>query len=367
MPTARALVTNSPRPCNLCVLRPILLTSDHLKSGQTRCSSLGCPVWDSGKMEEDRQANELEDIVEQLKRAVQEARAVSAHRVEANRPSSSSKPVEPALSPTPDNKALRYDTRAALEMKERREAAHTKAIEKRMEKEMQGCTFKPSLNRKSLEIAADKGHKFSPVQDRKAREGPAEIPPPCTSSPTINANSRLLAEKKDRNGPIHERLMQFEAQRQRKLEDRAVEMTRRELETMTGTPQIDKHSEEISRRKVLDGSLPEDPFKRLANFEVLPHSLQAELLPAVLSPSPKNHFRRPERLEVSLIQPLSHPRSTNRRGGCGGGDASGHHYGMPLVGHLSKGSSEVPLHSRTHVPTRPSPSTPTSKRTHTCR
>ena len=207
-----------------------------------------------------REARELEDIVEQLRRAVAEVKAGNENKIDFVKSVSSSKSQE-----LNSEKGNKFDAKLILESKEKREAAHAKAIERRIEREMEACTFKPALNRKSIEIAAEKGHKFTPIAERRSKEPltPAEASP---TPPMINANSRAIAERKERSGPVHDRLLMLVAERQQKIDAQAAEQARRELDAVTGTPQIDRRSHEILRRKILDGQVrlhsPHLPFHR---------------------------------------------------------------------------------------------------------
>lgn len=123
--------------------------------------------------------------------------------------------------------------------------------------------FKPAINRKSIVIAAEKGHKVTPVAERKPKDPPTPMEP-FPTTPIINAHSRALADRKERTGPVHDRLLQLVEERRRRLEARAAEQAQRELDAVTGTPQIDRRSHEILRRKVLDGQVRPPPA-------VMPH------------------------------------------------------------------------------------------------
>ena len=206
---------------------------------------------------DDERARELEDIVEQLRRAVAEAKAGTENKLDFIKAVTSNRSQD-----LHSEKGNKFDVKSVLESKEKKEAAHAKAIERRIEKEMEACTFKPTVNRKSMEIAAEKGHKFTPIAERRPKEPPAP-PEPLPTAPLINPHSRALAERKERPGPVHDRLMQLVAERQRRLDARAAEQARRELDAVTGTPQIDRRSHEILRRKVLDGQVrPPIPRRR---------------------------------------------------------------------------------------------------------
>jgi hypothetical protein len=199
-------------------------------------------------MEDDRERErELEDIVEQLRRAVAEAKAGTKNKLDILKVVVRNKSQESYA-----EKGIKFDVKSILESKGKREAAHAKAIERMFEKEMQPCTFKPTINRKSIEIAAEKGHKFT--AERKLKDTPMPMEP-FPTTPLINPHSRALAERKERTGPVHDRLMQLVEDRRRRLEARAAEQAQRELDAVTGTPQIDRRSHEILRRKVLDGQV----------------------------------------------------------------------------------------------------------------
>ena len=64
-----------------------------------------------------------------------------------------------------------YDpTAAAREEKERRERRHKAAMEKKQEKELAGCTFKPAVSRKSVELCN------STQKERPSLHSPVKTP-----------------------------------------------------------------------------------------------------------------------------------------------------------------------------------------------
>ena len=100
-----------------------------------------------------------------------------------------------------------------------------------------------------------------------------EAPIPLAATPTINPRSLALASQLGRTGPVHERLLLSGERRQKKIDQLADQLNRRELELLRGVPQIDKHSEELlrQRRETVGGSPsgpPEDTVARLADYEV---------------------------------------------------------------------------------------------------
>ena len=109
--------------------------------------------------------------------------------------------------------------------------------------------------------------KVSPSQVAKAAKATSDEEVPC-SPPTINPKSQAMAAQMDRSGPVHDRLLQFELARQKKIEELATILSRREQEQVTGAPQVDKHSEAILRRRTQAGELPQNPITRLADYEV---------------------------------------------------------------------------------------------------
>ena len=100
--------------------------------------------------------------------------------------------------------------RDAVALKERRLEAQRKVIERRQGEALAQCTFRPVICQRSLELAAYGArsrpslHEPRVFQCKSEEEGPE-----LAASPLIDPKSRLLCERQNRDGPVHNRLLSY--------------------------------------------------------------------------------------------------------------------------------------------------------------
>eukprot|EP00960_Hanusia_phi_P064359 765770-Hanusia_phi.AAC.4 len=146
--------------------------------------------------------------------------------------------------------AKNYDaTRACKDEKERREQMHLAAVQRKEEKEMKACTFKPEISRRSIEIVNNKPRQSvtSPVEKTRKSEEYRVF----GGSPTINEVSRQIASQKPRTGNVYDRLIEIGEESRRKREKEAEEKAKAELESSTWIPELNKKSLAMLRDKEL--------------------------------------------------------------------------------------------------------------------
>ena len=190
----------------------------------------------------------LEEIVEKLRRAVEDAKKDPARIGHENSA----------------NGFKLFDPKIALAMKEKLMTAHQRAMERKEAQELSECTFHPAITRRSQEIVAAKPHLLGSLYEPKT--------PPVQHIeervPEINPVSRALASQRERTGPIHERLIKFAEICKEKIESKRAEKARKEEAMVTPVPQINRNSQEISRRRAQVGLVPEQTIERLTDFDI---------------------------------------------------------------------------------------------------
>eukprot|EP00961_Rhodomonas_salina_P061696 828286-Rhodomonas_salina.1 len=113
---------------------------------------------------------------------------------------------------------------------------------------MEECSFKPTLDPTSLALAERTPRREVPLHEPVRRHSLIQDDAPAT--PEINEISRILVEMKgDRNEPVHERLLNYGQEAQARHAREAKEKMQKEVESLTHSPQIDKNSEKLVRKR----------------------------------------------------------------------------------------------------------------------
>ena len=138
----------------------------------------------------------------------------------------------------------------AIAMKQKREAVALEAKERREAKEMEGCTFSPRLDSRSVKLVemgagSDRAALHTPKSRPRKPEGESISP---ARSPRLNNVSRAIVEGLDRRGPIEKRLMETgnnyheKHAREKEAAERRAEAEAKVLHS----PKINKKSREIA-------------------------------------------------------------------------------------------------------------------------
>jgi hypothetical protein len=138
----------------------------------------------------------------------------------------------------------------AIAMKQKREAAALEAKERREAKEMEGCTFSPRLDSRSVKLVemgagSDRAALHTP-KSRPRRPADESISP--ARSPRLNNVSRAIVEGLDRRGPIEKRLMETgNSYHEKHAREKEAAERRAEAEAkVSHSPRINKKSREIA-------------------------------------------------------------------------------------------------------------------------
>jgi hypothetical protein len=155
-----------------------------------------------------------------------------------------------------------YDpTAAAREERERRERRHKAAMEKKEQKELEACTFKPTVSRRSMEllqtVQKDRPSLHSPVRTPSRMSYKGEE---VKGKPEISEVSRALVAGKDRQGPIYERLLSEGAKQKSQRELLAEQHAKQEAESVVGVPQINEQSAALVKSKRTDQAATVGPM-----------------------------------------------------------------------------------------------------------
>jgi hypothetical protein len=118
---------------------------------------------------------------------------------------------QPSPRPSPsDSPSISSDpVKQAVERKERRIVACKKSQERRQVLELSECTFKPAISKNSLNIGSSARSSWPSLHEPKIIKVKEEETKDLGAEPIIDPYSRLLCEKHDRSGPVHDRLMSY--------------------------------------------------------------------------------------------------------------------------------------------------------------
>lgn len=132
---------------------------------------------------------------------------------------------------------------------EKKQQLKEEAIARRLKKELQECTFKPALSRKSMDMLAQSKKERPALHERGERKSAAaSLVDTVPSSPAIDERSRKLAAAKQRSGPVYARLLEAGEEIKKKQESSKQDRERLESESFTGKPQLNKKSEMLAKK-----------------------------------------------------------------------------------------------------------------------
>eukprot|EP00960_Hanusia_phi_P071249 767506-Hanusia_phi.AAC.6 len=164
---------------------------------------------------------------------------------------------------TPRTGRPKSPVQEAMEQKARRQERYYAVMQQRAEKEVEGCSFKPELSKRSMGLVEKNPYlRAEPLHARGANKIPAVSNEHSQDPPisVMNEVSRILLMRKgDRNGPVHERLIEFGKRSKEKTKSRLQEMQMKEQMKSTFSPRIDHNSERLVMSR--DGG--QDAMERL--------------------------------------------------------------------------------------------------------
>ncbi|EKX50750.1 hypothetical protein GUITHDRAFT_103341 [Guillardia theta CCMP2712] len=164
---------------------------------------------------------------------------------------------------TPRTSRSKSPVQEAMEQKARRQERFNAVMQQRAEKEVEGCSFKPELSKRSLGLVDKNPYlRAEPLHSRGASKSPAVSKETSEDPPisVMNEVSRILLMRKgDRHGPVHERLIEFGKKAKEKSQGRLQELQMQEQKNSTFSPKIDHNSE----RLVLSRDGGQDAMERL--------------------------------------------------------------------------------------------------------
>ena len=164
---------------------------------------------------------------------------------------------------TPRTSRSKSPVQEAMEQKARRQERFNAVMQQRAKKEVEGCSFKPELSKRSLGLVDKNPYlRAEPLHSRGASKSPAVSNETSEDPPisVMNEVSRILLMRKgDRHGPVHERLIEFGKKAKEKSQGRLQELQIKEQKNSTFSPKIDHNSE----RLVLSRDGGQDAMERL--------------------------------------------------------------------------------------------------------